>query len=65
MIIGNPKQLQKQILEENHSGIMHVVIYRYKKFIAIIDITIILRITINGQTIDCIDSVIYNLWSNC
>ena len=33
-----PKQLQKQILEENHNGIMHVVIYQYKKFHIIINI---------------------------
>ena len=36
-----PKQLQKQILEENHSGIMHVVIYCYKKFYIITYIAII------------------------
>ena len=28
-----PKQLQKQTLEGNHSGIMHVLIYRYKKIL--------------------------------
>ena len=43
------KQLQKQILEENHSGIIHVAIYQYNKFyddyIAVIDIMIILHIT--------------------
>ena len=42
----NRKQavVPKQILEENHSGIMHVAIYRYKKFYIIITVlTIILQ----------------------
>ena len=36
-----PKQLQKQILEENHSGIVHVTLYRYKKFHILITILIL------------------------
>ena len=33
-----PEQLQKKILEENHSGIIHVLIYQNEKFHIIITI---------------------------